>query len=155
MARVFVYGTLKRGQPNHFRMLDKSIGEAHLLASAVTTEKFPLVIAGEYNIPFLLNLPSLGHRVHGEIYRVDEQLLNFLDDFEDTPTMYQRTLVKLTVEEWLGQVKDEERSAAGDVTEAFVYSTTTYRPEWVSLPHYESYDSCGSHGLEYVRYRET
>ncbi|XP_077572660.1 gamma-glutamylaminecyclotransferase-like [Stigmatopora nigra] len=155
MARIFVYGTLKSGQPNHFRMLNKSIGQAHLLASAITMEKFPLVIAGEYNIPFLLNLPSLGHRVHGELYRVDEPMLSFLDDFENTPTMYQRTLVTLAVEEWLGQGKDEEMSAVGDVIEAFVYSTTTYKPEWVSLPHYKSYDSCGPHGLEYVRYRDT
>ncbi|XP_077430276.1 gamma-glutamylaminecyclotransferase-like [Vanacampus margaritifer] len=151
MARVFVYGTLKRGQPNHFRMLNESVGAARLLASAVTTERFPLVIAGEYNIPFLLNLPGQGHKVHGELYRVDERLLNFLDGFEQTPTMYQRTLVTLTVKEWLGQADDEERSAAGDVTEAFVYSTTTYQPDWPSLPHYEDYNSHGNHGLVYIR----
>ncbi|XP_061620819.1 gamma-glutamylaminecyclotransferase-like [Phyllopteryx taeniolatus] len=151
MARLFVYGTLKGGQPNHYCMLDKSIGAAQLLATAVTTEKFPLVIAGEYNIPFLLNLPGQGHRVHGELYRVDERLLNFLDVLEDIPATYQRTLVMLTVEEWLGQADHEERSAAGGVTEAFVYSTTTYQLDWPSLPHYESYDSRGHHGLEYIR----
>ncbi|XP_049609067.1 gamma-glutamylaminecyclotransferase [Syngnathus scovelli] len=151
MAQIFIYGTLKRGQPNHFRMLDKSVGAAQLLASVVTTERFPLVIASEYNIPFLLNLPGQGHRVHGELYRVDKPLLHFLDDFEDIPRMYQRTPVTLKVKEWLGQPDDEEMSVAGSIIEAFVYSTTTYQPDWPSLPHHENYDSQGDHGFRYKR----
>ncbi|KAM7365549.1 hypothetical protein PAMP_016466 [Pampus punctatissimus] len=150
MTRVFVYGTLKKGQPNYHRMFNNINGRAEFLASACTTQKYPLVIAGTYNIPFLLNIPGQGHRVHGEIYKVDEQMLKFLDDFESVPTMYQRTLVKLEVKEWLGQTEGEERTSPGCITEAFVYSTTTYKPDWPSLPSYESYDSYGDHGLQYV-----
>lgn len=145
MSRVFVYGTLKKGQPNHFRMFAGTNGKAEFLASAVTAEKYPLVIAGRHNIPFLLNIPGRGRRVHGEIYRVDDAMLRFLDDFEGVPAMYQRTLVKLEVKESAGRAP-----SPGDVTEAFVYSTTTYQPDWPSLPTHESYDAHGDHGLGYV-----
>uniref|UniRef100_A0A4W6DHR1 Gamma-glutamylaminecyclotransferase n=2 Tax=Lates calcarifer TaxID=8187 RepID=A0A4W6DHR1_LATCA len=150
MARVFVYGTLKKGQPNYFRMFDGTNGKAEFLASAFTTDKYPLVIAGKYNIPFLLKIPGQGHRVHGEIYKVDDRMLRFLDDFEGVPTMYQRTLVNLEVKEWVGQAEGGETPSPGSITEAFVYSTTTYQPDWPSLPSYESYDAYGDHGLEYV-----
>ncbi|XP_071321068.1 gamma-glutamylaminecyclotransferase-like isoform X1 [Trachinotus anak] len=150
MSRVFVYGTLKKGQPNYFRMLNGTNGKAEFLASACTIEKYPLVIAGKYNIPFLLNIPGQGHRVQGEIYKVDDTMLKFLDDFEGVPTMYQRTLVSLEVKQWLGQTEGEETPSLGSITEAFVYSTTSYQPDWPSLPSYESYDAYGDHGLEYV-----
>lgn len=130
-------------------MFDLSNGKAELLASARTTQKFPLIIATKYNIPFMLNIPGEGHRVRGEIYKVDDKMLAFLDDFESCPHMYQRSLVKLEVEEWMGTGDEEEKEAAGSITEAFVYSTTTYQPDWPSLHSYESYDSYGDHGLEY------
>lgn len=151
MAHVFVYGTLKRGQPNNHRMFDLSNGKAELLASARTTQKYPLIIATKYNIPFMLNIPGQGHRVRGEIYKVDDKMLAFLDDFESCPHMYQRSLVKLEVEEWMGKGDDdeEERLAAGSITEVFVYSTTTYQPDWPSLHSYENYDAYGDHGLKY------
>ncbi|XP_062270398.1 gamma-glutamylaminecyclotransferase-like [Scomber scombrus] len=150
MANVFVYGTLKKGQPNHYRMFDSVNGKAEFLASAFTTEKYPLVIASENNIPFLLNIPGQGHQIQGEIYKVDEQMLEFLDDFEGIPIMYQRTLIKVEVKEWEGPTEGEEKPSPGSGAEAFVYSTTTYKPEWISLPSYESYDSYGDHGLDYV-----
>ncbi|KAG8004543.1 Gamma-glutamylaminecyclotransferase [Nibea albiflora] len=141
MTRVFVYGTLKKGQPNYYRMFDSTNGKAEFLASACTTQKYPLVIANKYNIPFLLNIPGQGRRVQGEIYKVDDQMLKFLDDFEGVPTMYQRTLVELEVKEWVGEADGEKKPAMGSKVEAFVYSTTAYEPEWPSLPNYESYDS--------------
>lgn len=150
MANVFVYGTLKKGQPNYYRMFDSANGKTEFLASAYTIQKYPLVIASKNNIPFLLNIPGQGHQIQGEIYKVDEQMLKFLDDFEGIPTMYQRTLIKMEVKEWVGPTEGEEKPSPGSITEAFVYSTTTYKPEWISLPSYESYDSYGDHGLEYV-----
>lgn len=146
MSRVFVYGTLKKGQPNYSRMFDSNNGKAKFVSSALTTERYPLVIASKNNIPFLLNIPGQGHRVQGEIYEVDDKMLKFLDDFEGVPTMYQRTLVSLEVKPTEG----EQTASPGSTTEAFVYSTTTYQPDWPSLPGYESYDSNGDHGLEYV-----
>ncbi|KAJ8349946.1 hypothetical protein SKAU_G00250760 [Synaphobranchus kaupii] len=146
MTHIFVYGTLKRGQPNYFRMMDAGNGKAEYCGSARTVERFPLVIAGKYNIPFLLNVPGSGDRVKGEVYSVDAQMLAFLDKFEGCPDMYQRNAVKLEVEDWAG----ESGPAAGSIMEAFIYSTTTYKPEWLKLPTFDSFDAYGSHGLAYI-----
>ncbi|XP_041115198.1 gamma-glutamylaminecyclotransferase-like isoform X1 [Polyodon spathula] len=150
MAQVFVYGTLKKGQPNYFRMTGSTNGNAEYCGKAHTVEKYPLVIAGPYNIPFLLNVPGSGHQVKGEIYSVDNQMLQFLDEFEGCPHMYQRTLVRLQIEDWESNTSSPEATpAVNSIVEAFVYSTTTYQPEWLNLPCHDKYDAYGEHGLHY------
>ncbi|KAI4896200.1 hypothetical protein NFI96_026426 [Prochilodus magdalenae] len=144
MAHIFVYGTLKRGQPNHYRMLDITNGKAKFLSCARTVEKYPLIIAGEYNIPFLLNVPGSGQHVQGEIYIVDDQMLKFLDWFEGCPQMYQRTRVLLEVEQGF------EEGRVDGTMEAFFYSTTTYEANWLQKQTFDSYDAYGDHGLHYV-----
>ena len=42
---VFVYGTLKRGQPNHHWLSTTENGWQRFVGEAVTEKKFPLVIA--------------------------------------------------------------------------------------------------------------
>ncbi|XP_010219607.1 PREDICTED: gamma-glutamylaminecyclotransferase isoform X2 [Tinamus guttatus] len=143
MARVFVYGTLKQGQPNYGHMLNTAKGIAKFQGRGRTVERYPLVIAGKYNIPYMLNMPGTGHRVAGEIYAVDEQMLQFLDEFEGCPDMYQRTAMSIEVLEWEGK-------SGRSVMECFVYNTSTYPPEWVNLPYLDNYDSSGKHGLSYV-----
>uniref|UniRef100_A0A8D1KCP5 Gamma-glutamylaminecyclotransferase n=1 Tax=Sus scrofa TaxID=9823 RepID=A0A8D1KCP5_PIG len=138
MAHVFVYGTLKTGQPNHRVLLDGAHGRATLRGRARTLEPYPLVIAGEHNIPWLLQLPGHGRCVAGEVYAVDEQMLRFLDEFEGCPDMYQRTRLTVAVE-----------GPAGGTVQCFAYSTATYPPEWLQLPHLDDYDSQGEHGLRY------
>ncbi|XP_068612335.1 gamma-glutamylaminecyclotransferase B-like [Brachionichthys hirsutus] len=150
MKRIFVYGTLMKGQPNHYRLLDEANGAAAFLGSARTIQKFTLVIATKYNTPFLLNTPCQGRRVQGEIYAVDDRMLKYLDDFERVPTAYQRTLVRLEVKEPAGEGEGEERLEAGSLTEAYGYTKAPYPGEWLSLPTYERYDSSGDHGLTYV-----
>ena len=52
---IFVYGTLKRGQPNHnFLTGDKSIGSHDFQGIGRTLDRYPLVIATSYNIPLAL-----------------------------------------------------------------------------------------------------
>ncbi|MCI4378174.1 hypothetical protein PGIGA_G00212910 [Pangasianodon gigas] len=148
MTRIFIYGTLKKGQPNHYRMLDTTKGNVKFLGRARTVDKYPLVIAGKYNIPFLLNMPGEGQRVQGEIYSVDDPMLKFLDWFESCPKMYQRTQVLLEIEEWVGE--GEGTPKVGSTTEAFVYTTTTYEPEWLQYPTFDSYDAYGDHGLQFM-----
>lgn len=60
LTRVFAYGTLKRGQPNHYLMQDAKNGIAKFLTKAETVERFPLVVGTRYNIPFLLNKLGAG-----------------------------------------------------------------------------------------------
>lgn len=145
MYLVFVYGTLKKGQPN-FKMLDAANGRAEFLAHAQTVERYPLVIATKDNIPFLLNVPGTGQRVHGEIYSVDQQMLHFLDRFEGCPEMYQRTAVQLEVQD--GDGEGEHTLRPGRFEEAFVYSK--HEPAWLQNQTYESYDAYGDHALKYV-----
>uniref|UniRef100_A0A8C2EHH9 Gamma-glutamylaminecyclotransferase n=1 Tax=Cyprinus carpio TaxID=7962 RepID=A0A8C2EHH9_CYPCA len=146
MTRVFVYGTLKKGQPNYFRMENASNGEAEFLARARTVEPYPLVITTKYNIPFLLNEPGTGQRVYGELYRVDQQMLDFLDKFEGCPERYQRTKIQLEVQD--GDGEGEHTPRPGRIEEAFVYSK--HEPAWLQNQTYESYDAYGDHGLKYV-----
>ncbi len=78
---VFVYGTLKRSFPNHALFMKEG---TRFLATAVTTEKFPLVTLGDYHIPFLLDLPGQGFNVAGELFEVQANLLSTLDRLELT-----------------------------------------------------------------------
>lgn len=59
--RVFVYGTLKRGQPNYFRFQDSAkYGQANFLGEAKLTKTYPMVIASRYNIPMVLDKEGHG-----------------------------------------------------------------------------------------------
>ncbi|XP_050621962.1 gamma-glutamylaminecyclotransferase isoform X1 [Macaca thibetana thibetana] len=147
MALVFLYGTLKRGQPNHRVLWDGAHGSAAFRARGRTLDPYPLVIAGEHNIPWLLHLPGSGRRVEGEVYTVDERMLRFLDDFESCPALYQRTALRVQLLE--EGAPGAEEPPAPTTVQCFVYSRATFPPEWAQLPHYDSYDSEGPHGLRY------
>lgn len=52
---VFVYGTLKRGQPNNARFLGPpSVGWHKFEGVGETFDRYPLVIASAFNSPFIL-----------------------------------------------------------------------------------------------------
>ncbi|KAG8452063.1 hypothetical protein GDO86_004020 [Hymenochirus boettgeri] len=155
MTNIFVYGTLKKGQPNYHVITTSNHGKAVFKGTGTTVEKYPLVIAVEANIPFLLDIPGIGHHISGEIYSVDEQLLHFLDEFEGCPNFYQRTVKKINILDWEG--KDdllEEKPAVNSIIHCFVYSTTSYQPEWIKLPYHKCYDSFGDHGLPYLKKKD-
>jgi len=92
LLRVFVYGTLKNGQPNHYWLQNMENGLAKFLAHGKTKDQFPLVIGTRYNVPFLLNKPGTGQNIKGEIYDVDEKMLEKLDILEDYPHLYDRQI---------------------------------------------------------------
>uniref|UniRef100_A0A8W8M736 Gamma-glutamylcyclotransferase family protein n=1 Tax=Magallana gigas TaxID=29159 RepID=A0A8W8M736_MAGGI len=93
MKRIFVYGTLKNGQPNLFRLMDPGTGTTLFVGVGQTVEKYPLVIERSWNMPCLLHEPGTGWDVKGEIYDVDDEKMKFLDYFEDHPEMYTRTMI--------------------------------------------------------------
>lgn len=95
-AKVFVYGTLKNGQPNHYWLTEKKHGAAHFIETGTTQTKFPLIVASQYNVPFLLSAPGTGHYIKGEIYSVDEEMMKHLDELEDYPQLYDRTKINIS-----------------------------------------------------------
>lgn len=98
LFKVFVYGTLKRGEPNHHWLTRNENGLAKFEAEGTTLEKYPLVIGTRYNIPFLLDKCGSGHNVEGEIYEVDEAMFANLDILEDYPTYYDRQIQTINTE---------------------------------------------------------
>ncbi|CAH2223612.1 gamma-glutamylaminecyclotransferase [Pelobates cultripes] len=147
MYNIFVYGTLKKGQPNHHVMTDANLGNAIYKGTGKTIEKYPLVIAQRDNVPFLLRFPGKGYHIAGEIYSIDDKMLKFLDEFESCPDMYQRNFERIEIVQWEDASDSPDRAEANGIIECFIYSTTTYQPEWLNLPYHESYDSFGNHGL--------
>ena len=95
---VFVYGTLKKGFPNHARFLDR----AHLVGEFQTAEAFPLVLNGERRSPCLIDRPGVGKPVQGEVYAVDADTLAALDRLERTTApdgYHRRTIVVAALRE--------------------------------------------------------
>jgi gamma-glutamylcyclotransferase (GGCT)/AIG2-like uncharacterized protein YtfP len=83
---VFVYGSLKQGFENHLLL-----SAACFEGPYATALGFELFRVGRY--PALVRA-SHG-LVHGELYRVDRELLERLDDFEGCPELYQRESIQL------------------------------------------------------------
>jgi gamma-glutamylcyclotransferase (GGCT)/AIG2-like uncharacterized protein YtfP len=84
--RVFVYGTLLAGEPNHH-----VLGEAEFLGPARTAPAFELYTFGPYP-----GLVAGGHtRVVGEVYAVDDETLARLDWLEGYPGFYDRQEIAL------------------------------------------------------------
>lgn len=117
---VFVYGTLKRGQPNHFFFEEETNGKASFICRARSVDKYPLLVATRFNLPFLLHsdkldIPSeIGHIISGEIYEVDSKMLDSLDDFEEYPEVYNRSLKRIEVIEDL-DCDTENHSLLNDI----------------------------------------
>ena len=85
-TRVFVYGTLLRGEGNH-----QYLRTARLVGEARTSPAFRLHDLGAF--PGLV--AGGEHVVAGEVYEVDDATLAALDQLEDHPEFYRRTGVVL------------------------------------------------------------
>jgi gamma-glutamylcyclotransferase (GGCT)/AIG2-like uncharacterized protein YtfP len=79
--RLFVYGTLRRGEVGH-----ALLGGARLLGEATTEPAFTLLDMGEY--PAIVEGGTTA--VAGELYEVGEAVLRELDRYEDVPELYLR-----------------------------------------------------------------
>jgi gamma-glutamylcyclotransferase (GGCT)/AIG2-like uncharacterized protein YtfP len=86
-VRLFVYGTLMRGEPNHHVLGAR----ARAVAGAVTAPRYRLVDLGEY--PVLLG--DGADAVRGELYDLDETGLRRIDRFEGHPSLFRRQPVEL------------------------------------------------------------
>jgi gamma-glutamylaminecyclotransferase len=64
---VFVYGTLKKDEPNYHWLTNEEHGHAKFVCKGSTSELYPLIIASKYNIPFLLDKPRTGKVSRGSV----------------------------------------------------------------------------------------
>jgi len=71
-TRVFVYGTLKKGFPNHYLLADNTgkYGEAKFIGEGTTVDQYPMVIIGKYNIPGLLAEKGTGEVSTSQPYKL-------------------------------------------------------------------------------------
>jgi gamma-glutamylcyclotransferase (GGCT)/AIG2-like uncharacterized protein YtfP len=117
---VFVYGTLRRGGSNHFRMAG-----AEFISPGTITGRM-------YRIDWYpgLVIDPAGDEIHGEAYWVDPELLAALDAFEGLSageiegseyrrirtTVIQKDSQTLTAWawEWLGATEESQRISDGD-----------------------------------------
>jgi gamma-glutamylcyclotransferase (GGCT)/AIG2-like uncharacterized protein YtfP len=111
---VFVYGTLRGGGSNHFRMEG---------AEFVTTATVRGRLYGIDWYPGLI-LDGTADCIHGEIYQVSPELMASLDAFEGDG--YRRVMTQARsdgdhrsplaawVWEWLGPVDENKRITSGD-----------------------------------------
>ena len=84
---VFVYGTLRKGFGNHHLLRNaKFIGEG------LTKEKYSLYAT---SIPYVVKEPLI--RIKGELYEVDDFILEELDYLEGHPHFYERELIDVVV----------------------------------------------------------
>ncbi|KAG8194719.1 hypothetical protein JTE90_026370 [Oedothorax gibbosus] len=146
---IFTYGTLKRGEPNHGIITDS--GQATFVGLARTIQKWPMVIASRYNIPYLLYSEGVGKNVIGEVYRVNNIMLSHMDELECHPKYYTR--IKAEVEIIRDNINVQQSSSL--ILRPWIYFLQNFRPHLLDLPHLENYESKGAHGLEYVSSEET
>jgi len=106
---VFVYGTLKKGFPNH----EDYLGSARQLGKYQTLEKYPLVLCGPRYVPCMIYSPGDGRHVAGELYEVDDECLNRIDALERVQDSdgYRRTVIRVRSSGRLNQ----------DIREALAY----------------------------------
>uniref|UniRef100_A0A131YM80 Gamma-glutamylcyclotransferase family protein n=1 Tax=Rhipicephalus appendiculatus TaxID=34631 RepID=A0A131YM80_RHIAP len=139
---VFVYGTLKSGETNHRILTDPVNGRSTLLGQARTLKKWPLVLVSSYEIPCLLPCEGLGHEVHGEVYQVDDRMLEVLDRLESHPDYYVRSQEDVFM---LSQPKSSTDAnvegttptpptEAGDKRKAWIYFLRKFERQLLSLP---------------------
>ncbi|MES2996052.1 MAG: gamma-glutamylcyclotransferase family protein [Verrucomicrobiota bacterium] len=113
---VFVYGTLRGGGSNHWRMENAtSIGTAKILGMLFRVDHYPALIPDDTQ-----------GAVTGEVYRTDSDLLGRLDDYEGD--QYTRVLHRVTLEDaaqievwlwrWNRPMAGLERIPGGDWLEA-------------------------------------
>jgi gamma-glutamylaminecyclotransferase len=90
---VFVYGTLKKDFYFHDEYLGD--GKSDFKGLATTTDEFSLYIDG---MPHMIKEKS-PNGVKGELYMVDEKVLNSLDELEGHPVVYKREIIDVILED--------------------------------------------------------
>lgn len=88
---LFLYGTLKAGQSNHFRVAGQ-----RFVGPAKTLPIYRMFSLGWH--PGIVFVGAGGSAIEGEIWAVDASTLAALDDFEGVPSAYLRQTIALAEE---------------------------------------------------------
>ena len=84
---VFVYGTLKKGQGNYFRLLHDKPG-VRFVDEAVTVNKYSMKVSG---IPYVSKKDKThAVKITGHVFEVEYDTLKRLDMLEGHPEWYYR-----------------------------------------------------------------
>ncbi|XP_075546058.1 putative gamma-glutamylcyclotransferase CG2811 [Dermacentor variabilis] len=147
---VFVYGTLKTGETNHTILTNPDNGRSALVGQARTLKKWPLVLVSSYEIPCLLPYEGVGHEICGEVYQVDDRMLDVLDRLESHPDFYVRSNEDVmllskpkstapSIEVTAPRSENSSSTEAGDSCKAWIYFVRKFELELLSLPKVARY----------------
>ena len=137
---VFVYGTLKTNEPNHHVISEQGQGrQSAFVGKGQTFQRFPLVIASRYNIPYLLDSPGTGKQIRGEVYRVNDLQLEKLDQLEGVPDHYQRRKEKVQLLE----------GSKAEI-ECWLYIKSNFKAEILQLDHISEYSHLADKSKRYI-----
>ena len=92
MPTIFVYGTLRTGQSNHWLM--RELG-ATRIGDALTAEPMSLWLDVASGIPYMSPEPRV--RIAGELFTVPAAALSRLDAFEEHPAVYLRERIRVVL----------------------------------------------------------
>jgi gamma-glutamylcyclotransferase (GGCT)/AIG2-like uncharacterized protein YtfP len=98
VPKVFVYGSLKRGQSNAFMMEG-----AQFVAPARSVQCWRLVALPHYPALVREDGPC---RITGEVWEVPETMMAELDRFEEVPVLYTRQEIEVELEGQEGGTSD-------------------------------------------------
>ena len=100
---IFVYGTLKQGEPNHYLL-----AESELLGVYETPPIYALYDFGTHP-----GLVEGSDAIVGEVYRISDEVLAKLDIFEDVPIEYRRETIETSFgEAWIYHYQGTEKGQA-------------------------------------------
>lgn len=58
---MFIYGAMKRGEPDHSWLEDEAHGLCKFISTGTTIKIFPMVLTKPFNAPVVLNEPGIGN----------------------------------------------------------------------------------------------
>jgi gamma-glutamylcyclotransferase (GGCT)/AIG2-like uncharacterized protein YtfP len=94
---LFVYGSLRRGFPNHF-LLEKSI----YMGTYSTVDKYHMIGQVSKSFPYVVDKAEFADtnptHIIGELYDIEADILKDLDELEGHPDFYTRRSVQVVGE---------------------------------------------------------
>lgn len=125
VAKVFVYGTLKKGFHNH-----SLLENAKFLGKAETADLWTMVPNATRTFPYVLRQDDIfGDFISGEVYGVTASELERLDRLEGVPSHYKRQVVEI---EYMSGIVEEVIMYVKTFVPEGVYEEKDYIAEWTA-----------------------